>query len=145
MILTSQTTNISVYIIYRVVKGDQVLENGKRIILFCSNDHLGILAWSQQVLGDGTFKITPKLWYQTFHHLTQLKFVAQYLCQKSSVCYLTRRSPVTMQCLVFIKRYIKSPKRFPVCEDSSHLNDAIMAKSGNPNVKCINTNQALRI
>ena len=44
-----------------VVKGDTVI-NGKRIILFSSNEHLKILARSQQILGDGTFKITPSLW-----------------------------------------------------------------------------------
>ena len=49
-----------------VVKGDQVLDDGKRILLFSSNDHLDLLARAKQVLGDGTFKITPKLWYQTF-------------------------------------------------------------------------------
>ena len=48
-----------------VVKGDTVI-NGKRIILFSSNEHLKILARSQQILGDGTFKITPSLWCQTF-------------------------------------------------------------------------------
>ena len=48
------------------MKGDQILEDGKRIVLFSSNDHLDHLARAKQVLGDGTFKITPKLWYQTF-------------------------------------------------------------------------------
>ena len=42
------------------VKWDQVLDDGKRIILFSSNDHLDLLARVKQVLGDGTFKITPK-------------------------------------------------------------------------------------
>ena len=49
-----------------VVKGDQVLDDGRRVVLFTTNDHLKHLAKSQQVLADGTFRITPKLWTQTF-------------------------------------------------------------------------------
>ena len=49
-----------------VVKGDQILEDGRRIILFSSNDHLEILACGKQILSDGTFSITPKLWTQVF-------------------------------------------------------------------------------
>lgn len=49
-----------------VVKGDQVGENGKRVLLFSSDDHLELLARSPELLSDATFKITPKLWYQTF-------------------------------------------------------------------------------
>ena len=47
--------------------GDVVLPDGKRrIILFSSDAHLKILAKAQQVLVDGTFRITPSLWTQTF-------------------------------------------------------------------------------
>ena len=49
-----------------VVKGDTVLSDGRRIILFSSNKHLEVLARARQILGDGTFKITPSLWCQTF-------------------------------------------------------------------------------
>ena len=49
-----------------LVKGDQVLSDGRRIILFTTNEHLELLARAPQILGDGTFKITPKLWTQTF-------------------------------------------------------------------------------
>ena len=49
-----------------VVKADQVLPDGRRIILFTTNDHLKILARAHQILGDGTFRITPGLWCQTF-------------------------------------------------------------------------------
>ena len=49
-----------------VIKGDQILSNGRRIIMFSSNDHLDILARAKQVLGDGTFRVTPRLWTQTF-------------------------------------------------------------------------------
>ena len=34
--------------------------------MFTTNDHLKILARAHQILGDGTFRITPGLWCQTF-------------------------------------------------------------------------------
>ena len=40
-----------------LVKGDQVLSDGQRIILFSTIDHLEILARAPQILGDGTFRI----------------------------------------------------------------------------------------
>ena len=49
-----------------MVKGDTILTNGKRIVFFSSNEHLDLLARGAQILGDGTFKTTPSLWYQTF-------------------------------------------------------------------------------
>ena len=49
-----------------VVKGDQVLDDGRRVVMFTTNVHLKYLAKSEQVLADGTFRITPKLWKQTF-------------------------------------------------------------------------------
>ena len=49
-----------------VVKGEQVLSDGRRIILFTTKEHLKILARARQILGDGTFRITPSLWCQTF-------------------------------------------------------------------------------
>ena len=49
-----------------VVKGEQVLSDGRRVILFTTNEHLKILARAHQILGDGTFRITPGLWCQTF-------------------------------------------------------------------------------
>ena len=49
-----------------IVKGDILLENGKRIIMFSTNDLLEIAAHAEELLGDGTFKITPKLWGQVF-------------------------------------------------------------------------------
>ena len=41
-----------------IVKADQVLSDGRRIIMFSTNDHLRILARANQILGDGTFRIT---------------------------------------------------------------------------------------
>ena len=49
-----------------VVKGDQVLDDGRRVVMFTTNVHLKYLAKSEQVLADGTFRITPKPWKQTF-------------------------------------------------------------------------------
>ena len=49
-----------------VVKGDQVLDDGRRVVMFTTNVHLKYLAKSEQVLAEGTFWITPKLWKQTF-------------------------------------------------------------------------------
>ena len=49
-----------------IVKADQVLSDGRRIMMFSTNDHLKILARANQILGDGTFRITPGLWCQTF-------------------------------------------------------------------------------
>ena len=49
-----------------VVKGDQVLDDGRRIVLI-SDHHQFPLAKSEQV-ADGTFRITPIPWTQTFIH-----------------------------------------------------------------------------
>ena len=43
-----------------VVKGDQVLDDGRQVVMFTTNVHLKYLAKSEQVLADGTFRITPK-------------------------------------------------------------------------------------
>ena len=43
-----------------------MLENGKRILVFSTNDLLEIAARAAEILGDGTFKITPKLWGKMF-------------------------------------------------------------------------------
>ena len=40
-----------------VVKGDQLLSDGRRIILFTTNEHLKILARAPQILGDATFRL----------------------------------------------------------------------------------------
>ena len=37
-----------------------------RIIMFSTNALLDIAARASEILGDGTFKITPKLWHQVF-------------------------------------------------------------------------------
>ena len=49
-----------------IVKGDQLHKDGLRVILFASDDSLKIMARARTILADGTFKITPYLWYQTF-------------------------------------------------------------------------------
>ena len=49
-----------------IVKGDALLDDGRRVILMSTNDHLDLMARSPQLLGDGTFRITPALWLQVF-------------------------------------------------------------------------------
>ena len=44
-----------------MVKGDQVFQDGRRILLFSTDEHLQILARAREILGDGTFRITPHL------------------------------------------------------------------------------------
>ena len=46
--------------------GDKLFNDGKRIVMFSTNDHLEILARVRQILCDVTFKITPTLWYHEF-------------------------------------------------------------------------------
>ena len=46
--------------------GDIPLSGGRRVLLFSSDAHLEILARAIQILQDATFRITPKLWTQTF-------------------------------------------------------------------------------
>ena len=43
-----------------------MFDDGRRVILLTTNDLLEILAKAPQILGDGTFRITPTQWYQTF-------------------------------------------------------------------------------
>ena len=49
-----------------IVKGDILHSDGLRVLLFASDESLRILARSRTILADGTFRITPYLWYQTF-------------------------------------------------------------------------------
>ena len=49
-----------------VVKGDQVLSDGRRVVLFTTNAHLKTLSKTEEVLADGTFRITPPPWKQCF-------------------------------------------------------------------------------
>ena len=42
------------------------MSNGRRILVFSSDESLKILARARTILGDGTFRVTPSLWYQTF-------------------------------------------------------------------------------
>ena len=48
------------------VKGDCEMSNGRRILVFSSDESLKILARPRTILGGGTFRVTPSLWYQTF-------------------------------------------------------------------------------
>ena len=61
-----------------MVKGDLQLSDGRRILLFSTDEHLKILSRSREILGDGTFRITPSLWTQVFiisAHVSQDVFV----------------------------------------------------------------------
>ena len=49
-----------------IIKGDTIFANEKRVLLFTTNDLLEVLARAKEILGDGTFKITPLLWGQVF-------------------------------------------------------------------------------
>ena len=49
-----------------VVKGDQVLSDGRRVAVFTSNAHLKLLSKTEEVLADGTFRTTPRPWKQSF-------------------------------------------------------------------------------
>ena len=47
------------------VLGDRLIGD-KRVVVFSTNEHLDYLCRARTVSGDGTFKVTPHLWYQTF-------------------------------------------------------------------------------
>ena len=49
-----------------MVKGDVLHSDGLRVLLFSTDESLNILARARTVVCDGTFRITPYLWYQTF-------------------------------------------------------------------------------
>ena len=49
-----------------VVKGDQVLSDGRRVVMFSTNFHLKLLAKTEEALADGTFRTTPPPWKQSF-------------------------------------------------------------------------------
>ena len=48
-----------------VILGEKVIGQ-KKIVVFSTKEHVKILCRCRTVSGDGTFKITPSLWYQTF-------------------------------------------------------------------------------
>ena len=49
-----------------IVKGDVLHSDGLRVLFFASDESLRIMARARTILADGTFRITPYLWYQTF-------------------------------------------------------------------------------
>ena len=49
-----------------VVKGDILHSDGLRVLLFATDESLRIMSRARTILADGTFRITPYLWYQTF-------------------------------------------------------------------------------
>ena len=49
-----------------VVKGDILHSDGLRVLLFASDESLRLMSRARTILADGTFRITPFLWYQTF-------------------------------------------------------------------------------
>jgi hypothetical protein len=51
-----------------LVKGDVIHSDGLRVLLFATDESLNILARTRTILADGTFRITPYLWYQVFTH-----------------------------------------------------------------------------
>ena len=66
-----------------IVKGDRQLSDGRRILVLSTDDHLDILARAGQILGDGTFRITPSLWHQTFIISAQVQddiFIPDVFC-----------------------------------------------------------------
>ena len=79
-----------------VIKGDQVFSNGRRVVMYTTNDHLEILARAKQVLGDGTFRVTPKLWCQTF--IISVSVSDDCLYQLSSHYCRIRREKAMMPC-----------------------------------------------
>ena len=49
-----------------IIKGDIIHSDGLRVLLFSSDESLKIMSRARTILADGTFRITPYLWYQTF-------------------------------------------------------------------------------
>ena len=49
-----------------IIKGDTLIAEDKRVVMITTNDLLDIVARSKMILGDGTFKICPKLWTQVY-------------------------------------------------------------------------------
>ena len=49
-----------------ILKGDVLHSDGLRVLLFATDESLRIMARARTILADGTFRITPYLWYQTF-------------------------------------------------------------------------------
>ena len=84
-----------------IVKADQVLSDGRRIIMFSTNDHMRILAIANQILGDGTFRITPGLWCQTFIISAE---VSQGSFVPVAFCLLPDKKKESYQCMFSLLR-----------------------------------------
>ena len=55
-----------------VVKGDQVLSDGRRVVLFTTNAHLKLLSKTEEMLADGTFRITRESYDSMFSMLAEI-------------------------------------------------------------------------
>ena len=67
----SWTSQIQLQILYTdgrreesIIKGDAMMEDGSRILVLSTNQHLEFLARSSEILCDGTFPVCPSLWTQ---------------------------------------------------------------------------------
>ena len=49
-----------------IIKGDAMLDDGSRILVLSTNQHLDLLARSSEILCDGSFRVCPSLWTQLF-------------------------------------------------------------------------------
>ena len=67
----STQADLDVFLVRRdpdesLVKGDVLHSDGLRVLLFSTDESLAVMARARTLLCDGTFRITPFLWYQTF-------------------------------------------------------------------------------
>ena len=49
-----------------IIKGNTLISDNKRVIMYSTDALFDVVARGKQILGDGTFKITPRGWTQVF-------------------------------------------------------------------------------
>ena len=81
--------------------------------MYTTNDHLEILTRAKQVFGDGTFRVTPKLWCQTFiisvswvHILARNPYLSTSL-NPESLSFRALNSPKVVKNAHFITNFPK--------------------------------------
>ena len=77
-----------------ILKGDVLHSDGLRVLLFATDESLRIMARAMTILADGTFRITPYLWYQTFILSAEYR---EFLFCSSSLCSTARQEKVLFE------------------------------------------------
>ncbi|XP_023334830.1 uncharacterized protein LOC111706240 [Eurytemora carolleeae] len=97
-----------------IVIGDYLHSDGLRTLVCSTNECLQILSRAETIHGDGTFRITPYLWYQVF--------IIHASVGPNSICFATTRIIVRLLYLIYLSLDSKPVDYYNFKKDGKRLN-----------------------